>query len=999
MAVERDALTRVTVDVPLFAGQNSSADARVVEPGALPLVENGRFQTNGQVQKSYGLTSLPNVDIQGNTITQGRQIFEANGALFLFDGNNLYIWNPPHNAWRLLGGANYGQITSSVIVQTRNDVGELASAANGSVVVIAWVELGAVKYAAFCPTTGSYLQAAVTVSNTGRQPNVMAVGSDFVIAYVELSASPGDVILVKIPGATLATAATLSISAALTSKTTYDVCQSGGSLYVVTSEVGSHTNLVVTQVNPSTMAVSSSSHLDSVTWGADSRVWCFALSAGTVVWGNASAWGYTGAGSPQAFPATGYATPGNVRRIQGAGTNTSNVCWAEVSTGTQIFLEQCSFNVVAPSMSTPGIRYFTNPNTYLATRAFVYDGTIYVWALSDFKFQGQLMLLDSHGRAVGRALTNGGAAPNDGVFCALPSVTQSVDVFGATNLYFAVRRRAQLKFDVNGNASTSIGAMLLNLTYKAPMLQGLTVGASTYVSGTAVQLFDSFNLTELGFWFYADTPALANVALAGNLSAGSYTYALGYAWYDNNGKLWRSPIVLVPAGNTQPNGSSGATITCQNGDGVNITNIRYLQGTAKQNAFIEIYRTQANLTQLYKIGEIANVNSPNVLTTSYYDSLADAAITGEVCYTDGSVAPYLAPPGASYMAATPNRVYVLVSETNEIWVSNQTSSTVPAQFVLGQTLGVPSAQAPVCFEIMDGELYIFNRDGSILTTNADLTSLLGTTALQFAPPRQIPVDAGCLAATSILRTENGIYFQSIKGLTLLNRQQNTVFIGEPVKNYNADTILAALSIPSQQQLRFVGPNEVLMFDYVYQRWSIRTGQTPVGACRWRGSFVMLTGDGRAKVETAGVYTDDGSLYTRRLVTPWIKPAGINGYARAWSFAILGEARGPTTLQVRIAYQYDEAFVDTLQIPSTAANPDGIYGSGLGTYGKTLLGVYGGLQANAYQFVGTIPRQKATAFKFEITDIGSGEAPALTMLTLECGVYAGLARLPASKRTG
>lgn len=993
-----DELQKASINIPLFAGQQSAADSRVMEPGSLTLVENGRFQTNGQLQKRPGLTSFTNLTSTGSQITQGRQVLSAGNSLFCHDGNNLYVWNAVNSNWVLLGGINAGAIQSTVLAQSRTNVTEISSAASNSAVCVAWTESGAIKYSVYVPSNGSFLQSAVQLTAAGAKPNVVTLGSDFFIAWIDTATNV--VNLLRIPANALTTSgASVGVTTALTVNGYYDIC-AGGSYVTVVSRETSGTPLVVARQYDSTLALQATTSVTSATWGADSRIWCFACSNSDVMYGNASAWASITYGGPTAFPGTGAFSA--VRRMTGTGASTSASVWAEVapvpSSGTtQIYLAACTLNAQTATLTDLSISYFTNTNSYLGSRAFTADGFAYVWVLSDFQLQSQLTLLDASGRIVGRALTDGNAASNDGIFSALPSVAVSTDSDGATNYYFAARRRAQVKFDAGGNVFTTVGAALINLRYDHPKLKAVAIGGSVYFSGAAPKLYDGRSLSELGFYWYSDTPALTVVAGAGNLSAGSYTYAACFAWYDNQGKLWRSPIVLVPPGSSQPNGSSGATVTVTAGAGVTISNLSYLQGGSKgTNAFLELYRTTANGSTLYKITELQNVNTLGFTSTTYSDSLADTALTGEICYTDGSTPPYMSPPGFAYLAATANRVYGLATETNEVWVSDLTSQTVPAQFVLGQTLSVP-LQSPTCHAIMDGQLYIFSEN-SICTTNADGASLSVSSTVQFAPPRVLPVAKGCTAPGSLLQTDDGIWYQSALGMMLLDRQQGINFVGEPVKNYT-DTILAALSLPGNQTLRFVAGAQVLVYDTVYKRWGVDTGQTPIDACAWQDTYVMLTSGGIVKHETAGTYTDDGTFYSLKVVTPWIKPAGINGYARCWRFAILGEAEAAHTLQVRIAYQYDSAWVNTLTIASTAANPAALYGSGLGTYGRTYAGVYGGGAPNAYQFEAVMPSQKATSFRFEISDTGNsgtGQGPVLNMLTLLCGVIPGLARLPASK---
>lgn len=1209
-------LTPFTIDVPLFAGQNSSADPRVVAVGSSVLVENGSFYTNGQLQKRFGLQSLPNHNATGPAIQHGAQVLSAGKALFLHDGNNLYIYNSVNKNWVLLGAVNLASLGSVVLAQSTSDVQQITSAATNDAVVIAWIENTNLYYSVYLPVNGTFLVAAKLLARTVTKPKVVTSKyGDFYIAWVDETvanvklvriaasnlsvianavdeaasqttsnvplhplndglnydmvicpspsgqtvvglaarlrgapysgvinyfasnqATGGDTLTnlsgfvgcaansynnVTATGITITASTTVawqgsysvksvcvpgsgvfpclrSSAVALTASTQYTFSCYMNGVYSLSYDVrdqnnvslldASQTNHWVSNTagtwtrqsihfttlstttsiqtfvqefadngytwysdgfmintgataatwvdsasagitpsvnftfystNPSTpLALASSQIVTHANWSAqDTSIWLICDLAGNFCGGDSNAWipANSGYSVPIVFPSTTNFQPGCIGRITGSGPIAPDphlgllTSWAEVApvnaTGTnnQAYLAQCTLNILNGTFTDTGITFRTNPNCYLASKMFAADNTYYVWALCDYALQTQLVMVDLQGRTVGRALTNGSSAPNDGVLSSLPYVAPTVDDDGATHYYFAARRRAQLQFDAAGNVSTTIGGALLDLRYAHAATQTVSVGNSIFFGGVAPKLYDGRALTEIGFYFYPGTPTLTNTANGGLLSAGSYLYAICYAWYDNQGKIWRAPLILIANSDTsQPSGSCGASITCNAGDSVTISNITYLQGSAKQNVIIEIYRTAADLSELIKVGAIPNVDQLGHLTTSYTDIVADTALAGEVAYTDGSVAPYLAPPAISYLTATPNRVYALVTESDEVWATNQTSTTIAAQFALGQTFDVPTLTAqPNAIAVMDGYLYTTTED-TLLVTAADTGTLSSAEVLQFNPPVALPIDSGCISPGSVLSTELGIWYQSAKGIMLLSRQQTTSFVGEPVKNYTSDAlVLQTVVCAAQQKIRFVLPTCVLVYDYVWQRWSVDTGYDAVSACNWNGSFVLLTVDGIVRQEVPGTFMDDNNYYSRTVVTPWIQPAGISGYARCRRFIVLGEMRSPHTLQVQIAYQYDEAWVDTMTVQGSAVTDmNGIYGVNLGTYGKTVNKVFGAPGAGGvYQFEGIVPRQKATSYKFALTDIeqsGSGEASRLTMLSLECGAYLSTARIPSNK---
>ncbi len=131
---------------------------------------------------------------------------------------------------------------------------------------------------------------------------------------------------------------------------------------------------------------------------------------------------------------------------------------------------------------------------------------------------------------------------------------------------------------------------------------------------------------------------------------------------------------------------------------------------------------------------------------------------------------------------------------------------------------------------------------------------------------------------------------------------------------------------------------------------------------------------------------------------------IAGWGRTWRFMILGELRSAHTLNVRIAYQYDPAWIDQLSIASSQVYGTPAFGGGLGNFGRMTFSSPSGFGANpagnAYQFMGIMRRQKAGAFKFEITDTHStGEDVALNILALLYGTLPNLSQVPTWKKFG
>jgi hypothetical protein len=134
-------------------------------------------------------------------------------------------------------------------------------------------------------------------------------------------------------------------------------------------------------------------------------------------------------------------------------------------------------------------------------------------------------------------------------------------------------------------------------------------------------------------------------------------------------------------------------------------------------------------------------------------------------------------------------------------------------------------------------------------------------------------------------------------------------------------------------------------------------------------------------------------------TGWINPAGLQGRIRTKRFWILGNYRGPHRLVVKIAYDYNDVFTETVIIDTSSAvtvtryGEDSPYGSG---------SPYGG-EFQLEQFEVSCESQPHQAIKVSVYDVPPADQAfstySLTGLTLQWMPRGGVQNLPATKRFG
>jgi hypothetical protein len=1027
---EPNQLVPTVLQVPLYGGQDSGMDRRLVDVGSVSIAENLQLSVRGQAQKRNGYASTTRQRTDGTTMTGAVQVFSGGGSnLFQHDGLVVSNYSPAAGVWAPLGDFLGAQMYGQSAVPASASVGEVSSASTNSYQAVVWTE-GTTVYLSIIETaTGSFLQNRTTIAGNSRSPLVVAWNGDFYIFWAQTS--PSSMFFSTFVRGTNPFAIPTAIVAV-------PVNPSSVLAYDVTIDTINNRILGIfdDQSNPARSGAAGyyqifsfdSALAATVLFSAPTatkQIPRWTLSVGPALGTNNFFW----EDGESLSTLTGFNLPGRsavgLRRVASTSTGAAffevfktsvpggNQGYTVVQAGT--IAQDATFAFVGPALfgtgysQTPAGGGLKPANMRLASKPFVYAGNSYCWIVSDSLFESQYFLIDQNGQIVGNALNNGGGAPFDGIGISLSAPTSDADA----NFSVAFRTVIKVGSTTDGpNSTTQYGIVRRSLQMGDSHIYCSQLDGVTYFSGPAPKTYDGSTLTEWGFYDYPNLLSTSLVAGSpGLLNGGIYTVYLVYSAYDATGKLWRSAT------------SFPQTVTVAASGKITVT-VPYLQTTARTNVMIEIYCTanvggQTGIVP-FLVGTVPNVPvaattsingvSTPVTQTTFDINLTDALLSrNEQLYiTQNGGNSFATPPPSTYQTTSGTRLYALSNEQNQVYVTTIAAPSSPLNFILTQAVNVPGeASTPNALGILDGLLFIATTRFWYVT-NADTNDLSAPT-ITFAPPRRLPFDTGVQSPPSVISTTDGIYFQGQRGIILLDRRENLLFIGDAVKNYNADIIDSYISGPNQQIRFLVEGGPILNYDYQWKVWTQSVfADAPVvpSICRWNDQGVMLMPNGMPRLETVGLFFDDTNVAIRaRLETPWIKPGGIAGWARTWSFMILGELRSPHTLQVRIAYQYSETtpghpdWLDTLTIASTQVYGTPSFGGGLGTFGA--IGGFGTNSAgNAYQFLASMPRPKAGSFKFEITDVNStGEDFALSILALYVGVLPGISQVPTWKKFG
>ena len=251
----------------------------------------------------------------------------------------------------------------------------------------------------------------------------------------------------------------------------------------------------------------------------------------------------------------------------------------------------------------------------------------------------------------------------------------------------------------------------------------------------------------------------------------------------------------------------------------------------------------------------------------------------------------------------------------------------------------------------------------------------------------------------------GLMFQSNKGIYLLNRSLETVYIGAEVEAYNGLTITSAELIQNENQIRYLtSDGRCLVYDYFYGKWATWTNHQGQGATIWQGGggdYVYLRSDGRIFQQSATSYKDDNDPVEMSLTTSWVKTNGIQGFQRIRRALILGDFKSTHTLQLEIGHDYQNYFnelhkfdymTDLEVIEYGDSTPYGLEG---------YFGTSSGVADGVYQFRAHCKKQKCQSIRFRISDTeeaNPGQAYSISSLMLEVGIRSNSMKLPQQKLT-
>lgn len=980
-------LQKQKIAIPFVEGIDTKTDSFQTIPTRLLELENGVFTKVGKINKRFGYDILSTqVLSSGSNVTEGRGLARYRDELVLFDGARLLSFLDANNRWTEKGSLVSLTSTNESII--RNPYQQTAAdfASNGTISVYVWEDSrGGLRYSVLDESSGSFIVSDQEYKTGAEKPKVYALGNNFVLTYITGNTISAQTIPVLAPGTR---GSEIEITAALDpSDKVYDASLIENRLYIAfnTSNASSSVGVLFLQSNLSISSTAEEVAEEATTaitviGDSDSDIWVFYHDGSDV-----KAFAYERELQTQLLAPTSVETVSGVRNITAINTGTQITALYEIENTTSGNPDNFIRQNTITFGGTVGTASDFVRSLGLASKLFTQGNEFYVYTAHESDLQSTYFVYSLNGDIISKANTNVGGGYT--AKSLLPEVVNTrTDVYKT-----ALLRKVQLLSE-NGNVFTRLGVEANRLDFTGiSNFFTAELGDNLHIAGGVMQVYDGVSVVEQGFNVFPENVTISEInAGTGDIANGQYQYVAVYAWTDNQGQLHRS-APSIPSTITVVSGPSDVELT-----------IPTLRITKKQDAFIEVYRTEASGTVFYKVTTVDSPLFNNLATdtVTFTDSTLDSVlINNEVLYTTGGVLENIAPPASNLVTTFKNRLITNdPDDPNTFRFSKQRREGFPIEFndtllrITDSRGGDISALAA-----LDDKLILF-KENAIFYTAGDGPNNLGLQD-DFIEPQLVTTDVGCTEPKSVVEMPQGLMFKSRKGIYLLDRSLSVQYIGAAVEDFNNLQTSSAVLVADRNEVRFTSENSVaLVYNYFFGQWSTFTNHQAEGATNYEDQYTFVKVDGRVFQENATKFTDGADSYRLRFVTSWIKLSGVNGFQRVYKALLLGNFLSAHKLLVRVGFNYNPVYTQEVQFDPGTILQNSNYGAG-SPYGSDSF--YGGSD-QLYQWELNFKRQKCESIRLEFQDVQEdnfGEGYSISHLTFLIGQKMGLNQTGTGKNYG
>jgi hypothetical protein len=1003
-----------TVQIPLAAGLDTKSDVRSGTPPQFDILKDAEFEEPGGLQTRKPFGSIGTNIYGGGTLADIRRIVENGDELLAFTKDKLYSWSSALSLWFDKGTHLACKVREETTFATTGDQLDADRAELGGVVVLTWTEAGFVYVAAKDSAGGTILAPTKvgTGGGVGTRPRLVALTTKILLFWhTGTDAAPVSLVCVAISVADV-------LSSILTAATTVLATPNFGSYYDVCKVPGADQAIFACRrVVTTSYTIGTITAALALSTSVKARTCVMPIAVACDPGGLLAQVARSNAGAvvgDQITIAT-LADTANINVAIGTYTAQLNQITAAFRSAKVGGLYRChvfwSYNEDDDATNWQSTTNFINDNGTvgaeavfvrrlgIASRAFEYDGRVYVWTAfagaSSFtganvpgfraQLQNSYFLYREADHTTDPFLVAKAAFSRAGGFCPSTGRLPGVElVSGTTGFAWCATERRIVPLGVNQTGYGARAPRDVTFTFDSDEARRtVRLGATLYVTGGEILQYDGNGLYEVGFHVYPYHFAIAQ-GIGGLVPNGAYDFKLTHRWDNAQGERERSTTATV-AEFTIAAGPASFTLAA-------IVPL-YVTHKIDRPPALEVWRTELApepgdpfyLATGLDPGVTVNpngfrVNDPTASTLgSFADVLIDADLSiREPNPENGAVLENLAPPAATIVMATADRLFLagVAGEPNRVWYSKLRNAGEVAAFHDGNVVAVPAEitglglvnETPIAF----CEIGVYALDGQGVNNLGE--------GQNYGPARQLSNDVGALNHESIASTPGGAIFKSAKGWYLVNRGWSCEYIGAPVSAYDSETILAVHVVESQHQVRCLSASRLLVYDYYLNQWAEWTVSGMVAGALLGGVHHVATATD-VKAQRSD-YT--GINYGLEAKLAPVKLNDLQGAGSVRWIEILGEYRGGHRLEVMLYRDYATTpYQTTIWTPSPT------------TVGEPLQ-VSVGPSIPKCMAIGV--HIKALPAVVALEDVWS-EALKLTGLALDVGRDRGLnRRLPAAQKT-
>lgn len=896
------------VQYPLGAsGVNETKDPRQMQPGEMTTLENLVFRRDGTLDKRYGYTQ-----IDAGELHTCKRLAVFRNELLALDGANLWSYSPAKGKFISLDQTPEPLVTHEPAISIAGLINSSAVEQSNGYRVYSWTtNPGALLYAAVVDVaTGSFVIPPTQLDTASTSSTrIVVVGTTAVVLGGQNASIWGYSVSLANP---VSFSAGVKVSAAAVPTGTVFGATALNDRFAVVYELGGNNLEIKTWTSALTLIATGTQAVAVNTFTAIGAKG----TTGETIWA-----AFVPAGTNQVYgigfnPTTLATTV--ARTAMQAHTDAVDQLGVERVSATQAIVLSGSPACAQWEQITTAAAVGTNRtqwNVQVRSAPFIAGGL--VWAL--------MMVAGSSYVLVDLVAAD----------------TTTANLVGRPVSVNAPRLASALTLSIHAPAVVSIGSS--KYIFVAPLLQsglrrnGIEVFTADFASskrwapaqlGSLMQLggaqYDGFEVFETGF---VQAPTINSIidAGVGVVTAGSHNYVAVYEWIDLQGVRHQSapsaPFLLAAAGGRQYTINVG-TVTLTRRQRV------VAAGTFAQSVYIVIYRTMAGLTTYFRESSDppTATNDLNAASVNIGDNIADTTLNDGLhttLYTSGGVLDNVCPPSFVHCCSHKNRLWGLADDERTGWFSQPFDPGTAPGWNEQNTFRVDDTPNKLTgFASYLDKLIVFTAR-EIYVVYGDGPSLSGLGS-DLSIPQLISASIGCIDPRSIVEGEDGLYFQSLRGIEMLTLSLETVFVGDAISTTTATypTCMGAAIVPGQSHVRFsfvsASTGKVPTWDFRRQRWCnisltnmlLLNGTLDYAASSIvyhpiYGCVVSLEAPGQAYVwrEDATLYTDMQAFVRSTWETGWIKVSDLQGYQRILAVMVLGERFTAHAMTIEVATDY------------------------------------------------------------------------------------------------